>query len=97
MAKVVVMVDEMIVRVTLALVMTVGVWPKGQAAQAGRVYLLLDMSKGHICISLAMLHYGKSTLTRNLLSIKFIKHSLHNGTEKSTLDSFTSLSSPHMQ
>ena len=34
MPKVVVMVDEMIVRVTLALVMPVDVWPKEQAAQA---------------------------------------------------------------
>ena len=72
MANIVVMVDEMIVRVTLALVMTAGVWQKEQAEQAGRVYLLLNMSKGHICISWALLHYGKSTTTRNLFSIKLI-------------------------
>ena len=81
MAKVVVMVDKMIVRVTLALVMTVDVWTKEQVAQAGRVYLLLGMSKGHICINWTLLHYGESTTTRNLLSIKLIKHSLCNGTE----------------
>ena len=36
MAKVVVMVDE-IIKMTLALVMTVDVWPKEKAAQAGHV------------------------------------------------------------
>ena len=46
MAKVVVMVDEVIVGVTLALVI-IEVWQKKQAAQARRVYLLLEVSKGH--------------------------------------------------
>ena len=66
MAKVVVTANEVIVRVTLALVMTVEVWQKELAAWARRVYLLFDVSKGHISINWAPLHYGKSAATRKL-------------------------------
>ena len=66
MAKVVVMADELKVGVTLAIVMVVEVWQKEQADQDRRVYLLLNLSKGHIGTSQAPLHYEKSATTRNL-------------------------------
>ena len=68
MAKVLVMADEVIVKVILALVLTLKVWQKDQAAWARRVNLLLKLSKGHTSISQALLHYRKSAITRNLLN-----------------------------
>ena len=65
---VVVTADKVIVKVTLALVMTLEVWPKEQVAQARRVYLSLEASKGHTSISKAPLHCEKSAATQNLLN-----------------------------
>ena len=41
---------------------------KGSTQLGLEVYLLLGISKGHIGISWAPLHYRKSTTTRNLLN-----------------------------